>query len=313
MIWLGWVGLVLLAVGVIALWKFGPLLLLRVAIAGQRRLAGLRAGRVAVDGRPVAYLDGGSGEALVLLHGFGAEKDNWTPIARYLTKRFRVIAPDLPPFGDTPAVSGDRYSIETQVARVREFAQALGLGRFYLGGNSMGGAIAGAYAATHPEDLLGLWLVAPAGVAGAEESELARRLEAGESPLVVSNAEEFQALMDFAMERPPPIPGPVLRHLARIAIARRPLYQAVFDELMQELDGEGTALETELEGSAVPTLITWGERDRLLDVSGAKLLADAIPGAEVQRLPGIGHVPMVETPEPCADAWSAFAARVAAR
>ena len=117
MIWFGWIGLLIFAlavIGAVALWKFGPALALRAAIAGQRRVAGLRAATVSVDGRPMAYLDSGRGEPLVLLHGFGAEKDNWTPIARFLTPRFRVIAPDLPPFGDTPAVAGDRYSIDAQ-------------------------------------------------------------------------------------------------------------------------------------------------------------------------------------------------------
>lgn len=300
------IALLLLALLIVAVVKLGPSLMLKMAIAAQRRAAGLRQSTLSVTGHEITYLDGGSGEPLILIHGFGAEKDNWTPVARHLTQRFRVIAPDLPPFGETPGWEGASYSIDAQVERVRAFARELGLTRFHLGGNSMGGAIAGRYAGRYAEDLLSLWLLAPAGVEAADPSELEELLEKGENPLLVSSPDEFRALMEFAMEERPYIPGAVLKHLAGIAVERRPVYDAVFEELTREREGAAPSLEQVLSGSEVPTLIAWGDRDRLLHVSGATVLEGVIKNAKVQILEGIGHVPMIERPEQSAAALVGF-------
>ncbi len=283
-----------------------PGALLRLVLRRERRAAGLSPASVAVDGHELAYLDGGSGEPLLLLHGFAADKDNWTRVARHLTGRFRVIAPDLPPFGESAGWEGASYSVPVQVERVRELAKRLGLERFHLAGNSMGGAIAGQYAARYPQDLLSLWLLAPGGVQTAETSELMKRFEAGENPLLIETPEQFRAAVDFAMEEPPYIPGALIRYLASQAIERRPQYEAVFEELQSDLANGALPLEEALAGSQVPTLITWGDRDRLLHVSGAGILAGAIDRARVQVLEKVGHLPMIERPEQCAAEFAAF-------
>jgi pimeloyl-ACP methyl ester carboxylesterase len=298
-----------LLVGALLLFPLlAPGSVLRLALRFERRRAGLLAAVAAIDGHEMPYLVGGSGEPLILLHGFGADKDNWTRSARYLTPHFRVVAPDLPPFGECDSW-GERasYSVAAQVERVRALARHLGFERFHLGGNSMGGAIAGSYAVTHPEDLLSLWLVAPAGVES-EASELEVLLEEGKNPLLVSSPEEFRALLNFAMEKPPYIPRPVIKHLSALAVERRGRYQAVFEELTREREGVAP-LDKALAGSEVPTLICWGARDRLLHVSGAEALGAVIQDAEIQVLPGVGHVPMVEQPGDSTAALIAFLGR----
>ena len=122
-------------------------------IAVERNIAGLEKNSVEVDGLHFEYLEGGTGEALVLLHGFGADKDNWTRIGRYLTPYFRVIAPDLPGFGDSTADLEADYTVSPQVERIRAFVRVLNLKAFHLGGSSMGGNIAGAYAAKYPGEV----------------------------------------------------------------------------------------------------------------------------------------------------------------
>ena len=75
--------------------------LFNAAIRVQRRKAGLEEKTLRIEGHDIIYLDGGSGETLLLLHGFGANKDNWLPIAPLLAPHFRLIIPDLPGFGDS--------------------------------------------------------------------------------------------------------------------------------------------------------------------------------------------------------------------
>ena len=79
------------------------------------------------DGTRIAYLEGGSGEPLVLVHGFGADKDNFTRVARWLTPHYRVIAPDLVGFGESTHLPDADYHYAAQAERVRAFVQALGL------------------------------------------------------------------------------------------------------------------------------------------------------------------------------------------
>lgn len=281
----------------------------RWGIAAERHLAGLEVKHITVDGLDIAYLDGGQGQALVLLHGFGADKDNWPRMAAHLTDDYRVIAPDLPGFGDSERPGNGDYRVRTQAERVDDFVTALGVRRFHLGGNSMGGAIAGAYADAHADKLISLWLLSPAGVAGADTSEFESRLASGaDNPLIPSTPEEFYTLLDWAFADPPYIPAPVKQVLGRKAAARHDLYQDIFKQLRGEL-GEGFVLEGIVANIDVPVLVIWGEDDRLLDVSGARVLADAAPDrVQVERMPGVGHVEMLERPKESAAAFRAFAA-----
>ena len=73
------------------------------------------------------YLEGGQGEPLVLIHGFSADKDNFTRVARFLTPHYRVICPDLPGFGDATRDPSARHGIADQVTRLKAFLGALGI------------------------------------------------------------------------------------------------------------------------------------------------------------------------------------------
>src|SRR3546814_2907816 len=99
---------------------------------------------IAVDGRVWPYLEGGdrSKPALVMVHGFGADKDHWTFYAPWLTKDYRLIAPDLPGFGENDRDGELLFDVASQAARLKGFLDALGIERPHLGGNSLGGWLA---------------------------------------------------------------------------------------------------------------------------------------------------------------------------
>lgn len=302
----------LLAALLIAGWAYlyflAPETFYRWGVAAERHLAGLEEKSVTIDGLEIAYLEGGAGEPLILLHGFGADKDNWVRVGRGLTGDYRIIAPDLPGFGESGRPGNGDYGVRTQAERVNAFADALSLERFHIGGNSMGGAIAGAYAGAHPDRLLSLWLLAPAGVAAAEPSELIEQIqEGGDNPLLPATIDEYHTLLDWVFVDQPFIPGPVKYVLATKAVERHEHYRRIFGQLRTELEG-GFALEEIVAGIDVPVLVTWGEDDRLLHVSGARVLAEADPDdVQVERMPGVGHIPMMERPKESAAAFRAFA------
>ncbi len=130
----------LVAIGLVYL---APERATRFAIDLERRRAGLVRKEIDLPGGlHFAYLEGGQGEALMLLHGFGADKDNFTRVARFLTGHYRVIAPDHIGFAESSHLPDADYAPTAQVQRLRALAQALGVRDLHLGGSSMGGQIA---------------------------------------------------------------------------------------------------------------------------------------------------------------------------
>jgi pimeloyl-ACP methyl ester carboxylesterase len=279
-----------------------------LVIKAERAAGGLVPGNIQVNGLRFAYLEGGQGESLVLLHGFGANKDNWTRIGKYLTPHFRVIAPDLTGFGESSPAPDDDYTIRTQVERVRALVRALGIPSFHLGGSSMGGSIAGAYALLYPQEVKSLFLMAPGGVVSAAPSEMYRRLMKGEpNPLVAANMEDYERLLDFVFFERPFIPPPIKAVLMQEAIDHRPLNIKIFEQLIRPENIE--PLEERLNSLTVPTLIVWGAHDRVLHVSGARILGGVIPNAKTVVMDEAGHLPMIESPRETAQLYLNFLGR----
>ena len=281
-------------------------LVVRRAREAARRRAGLDRFTVRLPSGPeVVYLDsGGAGDPLVLVHGIGASKDHWPALAERIGGRLRIVAPDLPGYGES---THDADTSLTGLAEaVRELAETLGLGRFHLAGSSMGGRVAAELAAAHPEAVRTLWLLDPAGARGEALSEMIERTEAGEPPPLFSRtADEYIDVLAFTMSEPPVIPRPALRVLAAEGAAHYDRYRRLYDALAGELR-DGKTTEDLLRGLPVPTLVTWGGADRVLHPSGAATIAAALPDATVHVLPGVGHVPMLEAPEETAAAYLAF-------
>ncbi len=290
-------------------------LLLRAALpwmverrtVSERRAAGLELRRVQVGDHSIAYLEGGSGEPVVLLHGFGADKDNWTRTARHLTGSYRVIAPDLPGFGESTYVDGASYRLEEQARRLERMVEVLGLGRFHLAGNSMGGQIAGHYAVAHPERVLSLGLVDCTGVRSPVLSDMEQRIRRGERPpLVVGSAEEFDRRMSFLFVQAPEIPALIKHVLVERTRAAAGRHEAILGQINPEMD----ALERDLPRITARTLVLWGDRDRMRDVSSVEVLRRGIPTATVVIMRDCGHVPMSERPAESAEHYRQFLASV---
>jgi pimeloyl-ACP methyl ester carboxylesterase len=268
----------------------------RAALAYERRLAGLeRKAITLVNGLTYVYLEGGRGEPLLLLHGFGANKDYFARVAKYLTPRYRVIVPDHIGFGESSKPPRADYAPRAQAERLRSFARALGVSKLHLGGNSMGGHIALTYAALYPMEVESLWLLNAAGVWSAPPSELRKMMSAtGENPMLVQDEEDFARLVSLVTAKPLMIPRPFLDVVAQDRIENYALEERIFKQLAAD------SVEERIRGLAVPALIVWGQQDRVLHPGSAGILPMLLIRSEVVMLPGVGHLPMLEAPDKCA-------------
>ncbi|MDL5591799.1 alpha/beta hydrolase [Bacillus subtilis] len=297
-------GLVTLLAAVAATLYFYPPALMASARLVETHLAGLSSQVVTAGELDFAYYDGGPklGETIVMVHGFGADKDNWLRMARHFSSRYHVVVPDLPGFGESSRPTGS-YDVGTQAERLADFIQALGVGKVHLVGNSMGGHIVALYAARYPDRVRSLALFDNAGVTAPHKSELFDLLEQGRpNPLVVTRVSDYDRLMDFVFVDPPVLPAPLKRYLADRAIANQVHYEAVFQQLVQRY----IPLEPELPKIQAPTLLLWGDKDRVLDVSSLDVMKPLIPHASTVVMKNCGHAPMIERPAETARHYQAF-------
>lgn len=287
------------------MWRPHESTLILTALA--RLICGMRRRSVTVADHRVMYLEGGEGQTLVLLHGIGADKDNFLLVARQLAAHYHLIVPDLPGFGESDAHHEAPYDVATQVSRLHKFLGELGLDRVHLGGNSMGGLVASAYAASYPVQVLSLWLLAPAGLSQALGSGLRNALDAGiPLPIFAKSVREMWGLLRFVIHRPIWLPRFVLKSLAERQRRAYALNQRIVASL-----AEGPELDHYLRSNpCVPTLIAWGREDLALDASGAELLVSILERSEIQLLDAVGHVPMIEAPRRCAADFRRFQARL---
>jgi len=282
---------------------FAPSYLYKKAIDGMRKDAGLTIKSINIPDFKIVYLEGGTGEPIIMLHGFGGDKDNWLRFAKYFTPSYRVIIPDLPGFGESSKPENAQYTIMSQVEKLNALAKELKLTDFHIIGNSMGGNIAGAFAAAHPEMVKTLGLFDSGGVKSPMKSELHLIMETGINPLIVNNTEDYDRLLAFNFYKPIPIPSFVKKVLAEKAAKASEFNQKIFKESTQD---DFLLLESKLAMIKAPTLIVWGDSDRVIHVSSVPVFEKKIKNVRSVIIKECGHLPMLEKPQETADAYKNF-------
>jgi len=298
-----------LMVSLIALYVLFPRTLYGFLRNSLRRKGKLKAKSIKVDDIVWPYLEGGAadGEPLVLLHGFGGDKDNWAIYAPQIVGKYRLIAPDLPGFGENIRDIGRDYDMVTQAARVRDFLDAMGIEKCHIGGNSMGGFVALRFALDYPERLLSMTLFNNAGVVGANESELQKEAQSGKNPLEIHSPDDVKRMMAFVAHKPMKVPGQFRKIFYEDFAVHRELLDKIFWTLVE--DGTVKPLNDQLGQVKAPTLIIWGRHDQLIDVSCVDVLENGIPNAESVVFEDVGHIPMIENPKDTARHHLAFLAK----
>lgn len=277
----------------------------RVAFSLERQLSGLEAKTIELDGHTWHYLEGGAADApvLVLVHGFGGDKDNWTRFSATLVDEYRVIAPDLPGFGESPRDPERDHSISAQSDWLQGFVAALKIDRYHIGGNSMGGHIAAFHAHQYPQRIESILLLNNAGVDAPNPSEMWLAVQRGENPLILDSPDDFDRLLDFVSHKKPFLPWPAKDVLAQKSFQHSGFNRRIFE---QYKDDRSAGLEPLLSDIRQPVLIIWGEYDRVLDVSSIDVMRPLLPQASVIVMEDTGHLPMLERPEETAAHYLEF-------
>lgn len=280
-----------------------------LAVNAERSASGLDYKTIVIDDETWHYLEGGptGAEVLLLLHGFGGDKDNWTRFSRSLTETYRVIAPDLPGFGESVWHPDWDYTLLPQRDRVDSFVRALNLEKFHVVGNSMGGNLAALVAHTNQENVISLALFNNAGVTEPIPSDFQRALLRGEDNwLIVDSLEDFDDLIAYAAFKKPFLPWPVKGVFARRAFDHAGSNRAIFETFRGD---RTSALEPILEDIKQPVLILWGDTDRILHISSIDVMRPLLPQAKVIIMKDTGHIPMIERPSETAGHYLRFIER----
>lgn len=272
----------------------------------ERDQAGLQLSEVTLGDLSVAYLGNdadASARTLLMVHGFGGNKDNWVRMAAYLPDEYRLLIPDLPGHGDSSVGSASDYTVEAQAATLIAFLDELGVEQVDMAGNSMGGGITAYAASRYPDRIRTIALYDPAG-SERYPSELDHALAEGNNPLVVEEPGDMERMIDFVMAERPFLPWPLASVMEEEAMARQQINRAIFDAIVSSRDD--VSLSDVLSSIRAPSLIVWGRQDRVLAPENAEVFAEGIETSRVELLEGVGHVPMLEVPEHSADLWHQF-------
>lgn len=259
--------------------------------------------------------DKDNAETIVLLHGFSADKDNWILFTKAVDEKYHVIAIDLAGHGDSEKSLTTDYNLIKQAERLDILLSGLGVNSFHIAGNSMGGAISAIYSLNYREKVKSLTLIDAAGVDGETASEYYKLLEEGKNPLIATDEESFEYRMDFTMTQPPFLPWPLRPSLLRKTLARADINEKIFADMLATKESMGMnnfeqQVQVKMAQDPLPTLIMWGEEDRVLDVSAAAAFKRIIPQATVHIFPEVGHLPMVEIPSESAKVYEEFLASI---
>ncbi len=301
MIWLLLAAAVTLALLASALWT--PDVWLRAEFARQRWSAGLALHTQQIDDVRWAWAEAGDGPLLLLVHGYTGGKENWYPLAGILKNHFRVIAPDLPGWGDSQRDAGADYGYTAQVDRLVQFIDALAAGTpVALVGHSMGGGIAALLAARHPQCVDKLVLMDASGVRH-QDNAFGEAVLRGEQPFAVHDAASLRRFLGLVFSKPPWVPWP----FSAAYVARRQR-DAVFErEVLQAISGPDAFLPGE-EAIVIraPTLLFWCRDDCVIDVSAATLYAARIGQAHTFIQDGCNHMPMLDCTSATANVLKEF-------
>ncbi|KAM4721472.1 monoacylglycerol lipase ABHD6 [Rhinophrynus dorsalis] len=283
-----------------------PAALIRIYYWYWRRALGMQVKYVNYGNYKFCYISRGRPgpkPSILMLHGFSAHKDMWLALVKFLPKNYHLVCVDMPGHEGTTRSALDDYSISGQVKRIHQFVESIGLNKkpFHLAGTSMGGNVAGVYAAQYPNDISSLSLICPAGLNYPTDSKFLKHLkvlkESGNDqkiPLIPSNAGEMEEMLRLCSYVRFKIPQQVLQGLVDVRIPHNEFYRKLFLDIVEERSRH--SLHDNMTKITAPTQIIWGKQDQVLDVSGADVLAASIPGSQVEILENCGHSVVMERP-----------------
>jgi pimeloyl-ACP methyl ester carboxylesterase len=256
-----------------------------------------------VHGRSVSYVEAGSGQLLLLIHGMAGNAENWKSVIEPLALRNAVIAPDFPGHGFSEPGTGD-YSLGSLASGLRDLMLTLGHERATLVGHSLGGGVALQFTYQFPEMVERLVLVSSGGL-GPDVSPILRAAALPGADLFISATAGVGAragsLLGGAFAKLGLHPSADVAEVARgyASLADPERRKAFLATLRSVVGTEGqrvAALDLLYLADALPVLIVWGDRDPIIPVEHAEDAHRELPNSRLEIFEGVGHVPQLESP-----------------
>jgi pimeloyl-ACP methyl ester carboxylesterase len=270
---------------------------------------------VTVADRPVSVIEMGEGPAMVFVHGLSGSWPNWLEQLPVFANDHRVIAMDLPGFGHSPMPT-EPITISAYARTLDVLLETLGVSAATLVGNSMGGFVSAELAIAYPQRVERLVLVSAAGISTYRHRDV-ERIEPylrRVAPIVAVYTGWTAARSDWVARRPGLrnlTLGLVTRHPSRLpaALAAEQLRGAGKPGFMQALRANiEYPIKERLPEIACPTLIVWGDEDKVIPVGDASLFAQLIPNSRKVIFEETGHLAMLERPTAFNELLSEFIA-----
>jgi pimeloyl-ACP methyl ester carboxylesterase len=268
-----------------------------------------------LHGDRIAYRDAGDGPTLLLIHGMAGSSATWQAIIPQLSKKFRVIAPDLLGHGMSAKPRGD-YSLGAFAVFLRDLLDELGVDRATVIGQSLGGGIAMQFAHQHRDYCERLALIGSGGL-GPDLSPLLRLLSAPGAEFILPVVAP-QPVLNLGNKlgswlTSAGIQSPRAGQMwtAYSSLSDSQTRRAFLRTLRSVVDYRGqavSALNKLHVAEGLPVVLIWGENDRIIPVAHAYAAHEAVPGSRLEVLEGLGHFPHVEAPMAVADILETFIA-----
>jgi pimeloyl-ACP methyl ester carboxylesterase len=256
-----------------------------------------RSRTIRIHGHEVSYRMAGEGPTILLIHGIAGSSTTWRAVMPALAEHYTVIAPDLLGHGQSAKPRGD-YSLGAYASGIRDLLTVLDKERVTLVGHSLGGGVAMQFAYQFPEWAERLVLVASGGL-GKEVSPLLKAVTLPGAEYVLP------LLLHPRIREAAEWPGGVAKRVgwrpsvnltevwrSYTTLTDRHGQMAFVNTVRSVIDVAGqrvSAHDRLYLAAAVPTLIVWGDRDRIIPVDHAYRAAEAIPGARLEVFEGAGH------------------------
>ncbi len=249
--------------------------------------------KVNINGIELAYTRHGTGTPLVLLHGYPLDHHIWDAVVPLLQDKFDLILPDLRGFGESTTMDTP-YTMDDFASDIAGLLDQLGIGKAAIAGHSMGGYVALAFARLFPDRVAGLGLVASQTLADPPDRKEGRYKSAAEvTEKGIQGVVETMTPKLTTDEQVQMVVSEVMKNQQPAA------YVGALKAMAERIDA--TSL---LSTFKFPVVIIHGDADALISIERAREMKDAIPHAHFAELKGVGHLPMMESPQETAQALS---------
>jgi pimeloyl-ACP methyl ester carboxylesterase len=258
---------------------------------------------ISIHGHRIGYRRGGQGPVLLLLHGIAGSSLTWLPAMRLLQRDYTVLAPDFLGHGVSEKPLGD-YSLGNLATVQRDFLNILGIDRATVVGQSFGGGVAMQFSYQFPERCERLVLV-DAGGLGRELSWILRLATLPGAEYVMPGlfpgflGSWGDSIVKFFGDRGFRNAEALEMWRAYKSLTEGESRRAFIRTMRSVIDPGGqsvSAADRLYLAARMPTLIVWGDRDRIIPLDHAYRAHEAIPNSRLEVMTGVGHFPHVEEP-----------------